>query len=169
MLLCPSLAAAARYAILTDLHTQICWCADPTTVYNQLTLAVSCLFRPLEEQQLQHVAPAGLDFKLTALAVLIEHFVFACGYDCAVLMLSEHPAGRRLQQVFSQASGTGGFVDTMTSGSFNVSFPCGNLRQFVYSMCCSLPSEVSIAIVFPAASIQQLISPLEDLPCVLQD
>ncbi|KAL0035375.1 hypothetical protein WJX77_003550 [Trebouxia sp. C0004] len=58
--------------------------------------------RPLEEQQQQHVAPAGLN--LTALVVLIEHFVFAYGYNCAVLMLSEHPAGRRLQQVFGQAS-----------------------------------------------------------------
>ncbi|KAL0035374.1 hypothetical protein WJX77_003550 [Trebouxia sp. C0004] len=42
--------------------------------------------RPLEEQQQQHVAPAGLN--LTALVVLIEHFVFAYGYNCAVLMLS---------------------------------------------------------------------------------
>ncbi len=119
VLLCPGLAAAARYVASTDVHNQTCKCSG---YYRQLTLVVSCLFRPLEEQQQQHVAPAGLD--LTALVVLIEHFVFACGYDCAVLMLSEHPAGRRLQQVFSQASGTGGFVDTMTSGSFNVSFHC---------------------------------------------
>ena len=123
VLLCPGLAAAARYVTSTDLFVsvQACSSCSRDDYIRQLTLAVSCLFRPLEEQQQQHVAPAGLN--LTALAVLIEHFVFACGYSCAILMLSPRPAERRLQQVFSQASGTGGFVDTMTSGSFNVSFP----------------------------------------------
>ncbi len=126
VLLCPGLAAAARYVASTDLHNQSCKCSGgPTTVYRQETLVVSRLYRPLKGQQQQPVALAGLD--LTALVVLIEHFVFACGYDCAVLMWSYLPAGRKLQQVFSQASGTGRFVDTMTSGSFNLSFHCGSL------------------------------------------
>ena len=62
VLLCPGLAAAAGYVALNNLHTQVCECSgDPTTVYSQLTPVVSCLFRPLEEQQQQHVAIAGLN------------------------------------------------------------------------------------------------------------
>jgi hypothetical protein len=129
----------------------------------QLTPAVF-LFRPLEGQQQQHVAPAGLN--LTALAVLIEPFVFASGHICAVLMLSWHPTGRRLQQVFSQASGTGGFVDTMTSGSFNVSFLCGSLSTpCAAHLCCqtvcsnpTVSMHRSACNVLTAASAEQLIS-----------
>ncbi|KAA6418937.1 MAG: hypothetical protein FRX49_11041 [Trebouxia sp. A1-2] len=62
----------------------------------------------------------------TRAALSAVYIVLLCpGLAAAARPLEEQqqqhvaPAERRLQQVFSQASGTGGFVNTMTSGSFN--------------------------------------------------
>ena len=50
-------------------------------------------------------------------------------------------AGRALKQVFSQASGTGDFVATQTSGSFDVrSSLIGYLIAQLYEMPCCLIS-----------------------------
>ena len=47
-------------------------------------------------------------------------------------------AGRQLQQVFSQATGSGDFVNTMTSGTFNV-------RSSIWSLIILLQDLLSIA------------------------
>ena len=73
------------------------------------------------------VAPEVLSAAAAVQSLFKAHLLYLAQSSAArkalcrsTAMLCVH-TGRMLHQVFSQASGTGGFVDTMTSGSFNVS------------------------------------------------